>query len=80
MVGRWACSRTATGRESKFRWVISMMGRRQLMPRWANDLVWQLEMLRRRQGTPMWADDPVWWIWQGLGNMEGLESIHNNKL
>ena len=25
------------------------------------------------------ADEPVWWIWWGLGNLEGLGSIHNNK-
>ena len=40
-VGIWACSRTATGRERKYGWVIGMMGRRQATPRWANDLVWQ---------------------------------------
>ena len=26
-VGRWACSRTATGRERKFGWVIGILGR-----------------------------------------------------
>ena len=40
-VGRWACSRTITGRERKSGWVIGMMGRRQATPRWENDLVWQ---------------------------------------
>ena len=25
----------------------------------------------------MWADEPVWWLWRGLGNLEGLGSIHN---
>ena len=57
--GRWACSRTATGRERKSGWVIGMMGRRQATPRWANDLVWQSKMLGKRHGTPRWADEPV---------------------
>ena len=38
-VGRWACSRTATGRERKSVWVIGMLGRRRETPRWANELV-----------------------------------------
>ena len=38
-VGRWACSITATGRERKSGWVIGMLGRRRVMPRWANNLV-----------------------------------------
>ena len=48
LMGRWACSRTATGRESKFGWVIGILGRRRATPRWENDLVWQLEILGRR--------------------------------
>ena len=75
----WACIRTATGRERKSGGVIGMMGRRRATPRWANELVWKSEMLGQRQGTPMWADEPVWWIWRGLGNLEGLRSIHKNK-
>ena len=46
---------------------------------WENDLVWQLEMLVRRQGTLRWEDEHMWWIWRGLGNLEGLGSIHKNK-
>ena len=56
-----------------------MLGRRQATPRWENDLVWQSEMLGRRQGTPRWADEPVGWLWRGIGYLEGLLSIHNNK-
>ena len=68
-VGRWTCSRTATGMESKSGWVIDILGQRQATPRWANDLVWQSEILGRRQGTPSWADEPVWWLWWGFGNL-----------
>ena len=78
-VGRWACIRTTNGRESKSEWVIVMLGQRRATPRWANDLVWQSEIMGRRQGTPGWADEPVWSIWQGLGNLEGIGSIHNNN-
>ena len=56
-----------------------MLGRIQATPRWANDLVWQSEILGRIQGTHRWADEPVWWLCQGLGHLEGLGSIHNNK-
>ena len=73
-VERWACSRTATGRDRKYGWVIGILGQRRSTPKWANDLMWQSEMLGRIQGTPRWADEPVWWLWQGLGNM------HNNML
>ena len=52
---------------------------RQETPRWANDLVLQYEMLGQIQETPIWTDEPVWLIWRGLGNMEGLGKIHNNK-
>ena len=78
-MGRWACSRDATGRERKSGWVIGMLGRRRATPSWANDLVWKLDMLVRRQGTPGWAYEPIRWLWQGLGKLEGLGSIHNNK-
>ena len=78
-VVRWTCSRTATRRERKFWWVIGMLGCRRATPRWVNDLMWQSELLERRQGTPMWAYEPVWWLWWGLGKLEGLGSIHNNK-
>ena len=77
--GIWECSRTATGKERKSGWVIGMLGRRRATPRWANDLVWKLEMLGGRKGTPRWAYEPVWWLWKGLGNLEGLGNIHNNK-
>ena len=40
-VGRCACSRNATRRERKSGWVIGMLGQRQVMPMWANDLLWQ---------------------------------------
>ena len=46
-VGRWACSRTATGRERKSGLVIGMLGQRRATPRWVNDLMWQSEMLGR---------------------------------
>ena len=65
--------------DKKYGWVISMLGRRQLTPRWGNDLVWKLEILGRRQGMLRGADESVWWIWRILGNMEVLGSIHNNK-
>ena len=78
-VGRWECSRTATGREKKSGWVIGILIWRQVTPRWTNDLVWQSDILVRRQGTPRWADEPLWWIWWGLVNLEGLGIIHNNK-
>ena len=78
-VNRWACIRNETVREKKSGWVITILGRRRVMPRWVNDLVWQLEMLVHRQETPRWADEPVWWLWRGLGNLEGLGSINNNK-
>ena len=78
-MGIWACSRTATGRVGKSGWVIGMLGRIRATPRWENDLMWQSDMLGRRQGTPRWEDEPVWWLCRGLGNMEGLGSIHNNK-
>ena len=60
VVGRWACSRNATGRERKYGWVIGMLERKRAIPRWVNDLVWQSEMLGQRQVTPRWADEPVW--------------------
>ena len=41
LVGRWACSRTATRRERKSGWVFGMMGLRKETIMWANDLVWQ---------------------------------------
>ena len=78
-MGRWACSRSETVRERKSGWVIGMLGRRRAMPRWGNDLVRKSDILRRIQGPPRWYDEPVWWIWRGLGNLEGLGSIHNNK-
>ena len=78
-MGRWACSRTATGGERKSGWVIGMLGQRRATPRWANELVWKSEILGQRQGTPRWADEPVWWLWRLLGNIEGLGSIHKNK-
>ena len=78
-LGRWACIRTAIGGEGNSGWVIGMLGWRRATPRWANDLAWQLEMLGLRQGTPMWEDEPMWWLWRGLGIMEGLGSINNNK-
>ena len=40
-VARWACSRTATGRERKPGWVVGMLRRRRETPRWENDLVWK---------------------------------------
>ena len=57
-----------------------MLGRRRATPRWEKDLVCQSEMLGWIQGTPRWADGPVWFLSQGLGNMEGIVSIHNNKI
>ena len=33
-------------------WVVGMLGRRQEMPRWVNDLVWQMEVLGWRRGCP----------------------------
>ena len=77
-VGRWACSRTSTGRDRKYGWVTGMLGRRRAMPRWSNDIVWQSDMLGRRHGTPRWSDEPVWCLWRRLGDMEWLGSIHNN--
>ena len=44
-VGRWACSRTATGRDIKSGLVIDILGRRLATPRWADDFVWQSEMM-----------------------------------
>ena len=61
-VGRWAYSRTATGRERNYGWVIGMLEQRRVTTRWVNDLVWHSDMLGRRQGTPRWADEPVWWL------------------
>ena len=78
-MGKWACIRTANGRERNSGWVIGMLGQRRDTPRWADDLVWQSEILGLRQGTTMWEDEPVWWIWRGLRKLEGLGIIHNNK-
>ena len=58
-VGRWACSRTATGMERKSGWVIGILGRRKATHRWVNDLVCQSDILGQRQGKPRWADEPV---------------------
>ena len=33
-VGIWACSRTESGRESKYGWVIGMLRQRRATPRW----------------------------------------------
>ena len=78
-MGIWACSRTETGRERESGWVIVILVRRRVKPRWMKALVRQSEMLGRRQGTHRWMDEPVWWLWQGLGNLEGIGSIHNNE-
>ena len=78
-VDTWECSRTVTGRERKYGWVIGILGRKRSAIRWMNALVWQTEMLERRQGTPWWEDEALWWIWRGLGKLEGLGSIHNNE-
>ena len=61
-VGRWARSRTVTGRERKSGRVIGMLVRRRSTPGWANELVWQSEMMERIQVTPRWLDEPLWWI------------------
>ena len=78
-VSIWAWSSNANGRESKFGWVICILGRRRATPRWGNDLVWQSETMGRRQGTPRCADEPMLWLWRGLGKQEGIWNMHNNK-
>ena len=70
-VGRWACIRTATGRERKSRWIIGMLGQRRETPRWVNDLVWKSQMLGRIQGTPRWADEPVWYLRRVIESSRG---------
>ena len=45
---------------------VGMLGRIQVMTRWADELVQDLKMLGRRQAIPWWAEDLVRWLSQGL--------------
>ena len=38
---------------------VSILGQRQVTPRWEDDLVQDLEMLVRRRTTPRWLEDLV---------------------
>ena len=51
VVGRWACSRTTTGRERKSGWAIGMLGRGRVTPRWADEPVrWLWRALENMEG------------------------------